>query len=134
MVDSDARGREVLVQRIRGRGFDADTAATAAEAIEKMSSERYDFLLLEVVMPHDASLEILEWMRGMSAPPRCIVMSGVAGLWRRANPGIIVAGLLEKPFSIDELIAVINGCPSAAPRRTSRGPIVVKITTSRDHA
>src|SRR5512142_1526712 len=99
-----------------------------------MTSAKYDFIRLEVVMPHDAAVEIMEWMRGMTAPPRCIVMSGVARLWQRANPAVVVAGVLQKPFSIDELLLVIKSCPPVAPRRASRGPIVVKVATTRDHA
>jgi len=35
------------------------------------------------------------------------VMSGVAELWRRANPDVPVAGVLQKPFAFEELLKLI---------------------------
>jgi DNA-binding NtrC family response regulator len=107
VVDSDSRAREVLVQRLRTRQLDAESAQTAAEAVERMASSRYDVVLLEVVMPRGATQDVFDCMRRLQAPPRCIVMSGVAGLWKRANPHVDVAGLLEKPFPFEDLLRLI---------------------------
>ncbi len=108
IVDGDVRGREVLLQRLRGRGVEADSAQTAAEAIDMISMASYDFVLLEPVMPRNASLEILTWMDKLPSPPRCIVMSGIAQLWRRANPDAKIAGILQKPFAIEDLLRLIG--------------------------
>ena len=107
VVDSDFRVREVLVQRLRGRGHDADGAQTAAAAVDMMSAAKYDVVLLEILMPHSAALEMMAWMRKLAFPPRCIVMSGVAKLWKRANPNVPVAGVLQKPFAFEELLRMI---------------------------
>ena len=107
IVDHDVRVREILVQRLRGRGHDADGAQGAAEAFDLLSSAIYDIILLDVVMPRNASLEVMTLMRGLAFPPRCIVMSGVANLWRRANPDVPVAGVLQKPFAFEELLRLI---------------------------
>jgi len=108
VVDSDARGREVLVQRMRDRGFEIDSAETAAAAIDMMTSAKYDFVLIEIVMPHNAFAAITSWMGQVTAPPRIIVTSGVADLWRRVNPSTKVAGVLQKPFTIDELVRIVG--------------------------
>ncbi len=108
VLDSDVRGREVLVQRLRGRGLEAESAHTAAEAIDMMSMAKYDFVLLEPVMPRNASLEILSWMDKLPTRPQCIVMSGVAELWKRANPDVKIAGLLQKPFAFEDLLRLIG--------------------------
>ncbi|HEV8660096.1 MAG TPA: response regulator [Thermoanaerobaculia bacterium] len=107
VVDSDVHIREVLVQRLRGRGHDADGAQTAAEAVDMMSAAKYDIVLLEIIMPHAAVLDMLAWMRKLASPPRCIVMSGVANLWKRANPDVPVAGVLQKPFAFEDLLRLI---------------------------
>ena len=121
VVDSDARAREILVQRMRGRGFEIDSAGTAAEAIDLMTAARYDFVLLEVVMPHDAFAAITSWMEHVTAPPRIVVTSSSAQLWMRANPNPKVAGVLQKPVSLEELLNVIG---------THRAPIVAKFKTT----
>lgn len=107
VVDSDERIREILVQRLRGRGYDADSAQTAGEAFDLLSSAIYDIILIDVIMPRNAAIDVMTIMRGLAFPPRCIVMSGVAELWRRANPGVPVAGVLQKPFSFEELLKLI---------------------------
>ncbi|HSP13990.1 MAG TPA: response regulator [Thermoanaerobaculia bacterium] len=107
VVDNDARGREVLVQRLRNRQLEAESAQTAAEAVERMSASRYDVVLLEVVMPHSAARDVFTCMQHLPSPPRCIVMSGVAYLWKRANPEVKIAGVLEKPFRFEELLRLI---------------------------
>ena len=107
MVDHDARVREVLIQRLRGRGFDADSAQTASEAFDLLSTAIYDVILIDIVMPKNASFDVMRMMRGLAFPPRCIVMSGVADLWKRANPDVPVAGVLQKPFAFEELLRLI---------------------------
>lgn len=125
MVDSDARGREVLVQRMRSRGLDTDSVETAAEAVGLLSVATYDFVLMEVVLPHDGALAIMAWLQRMTTPPRCIVMSGVADLWQRANPGANVAGILQKPFTIEDLLQVLGPSPRVAPPKMAAKRAVV---------
>lgn len=107
VVDHEVRVREILVQRLRGRGYDADGAQSAAEAFDLLSSAIYDIILLDVVMPRNAAIEVMTILRGLAFPPKCIVMSGVANLWRRANPDVPVAGVLQKPFAFEELLRLI---------------------------
>ncbi len=107
MVDHDVHVREILVQRLRGRSYDTDGAQSAAEAFDLLSTAIYDIMLLDVVMPHNAALDVMKMLRGLAFPPRCIVMSGVANLWRRANPDVPVAGVLQKPFAFEELLRLI---------------------------
>jgi DNA-binding response OmpR family regulator len=107
VVDSDVHVREVLVQRLRSRGYETESAQTAAEAFDLLSTSMFDIMLLDVIMPKNASSEILMLMRGLAFPPRCIVMSGVAQLWKRANPNVPVAGVLQKPFAFEELLRLI---------------------------
>jgi len=107
VVDHDARVREILIQRLRGRGYDADGAQSAAEAFELLDSAIYDIVLLDIVMPRNAAMQVMKMLRGLAFPPKCIVMSGVAELWRRANPDVPVAGVLQKPFAFEELLKLI---------------------------
>ncbi len=126
VVDHDPRGREVLVQRMRGRGFEIDSAQTAAEAIDLMTMARYDFVLLEVVMPHDAFAAITSWMDQTTAQARIIITSGIAELWRRANPEVKIAGVLQKPFTMEELLLVIGAAQRVTP--APEGPRLVRKT------
>ena len=107
VVDSDVHVREILVQRLRGRGYEVDAAQTAVEAIDLLTTALFDVLLLDVVMPRNAALDVMTMMRGLAFPPRCIVISGVAHLWKRANPGVKVAGVLQKPFAFEDLLRLI---------------------------
>jgi DNA-binding response OmpR family regulator len=107
VVDSDVHVREILVQRLRGRGYETDGAQSAAEAFDLFSTAIYDIMLLDVVMPHNAAIDVMTMIRGLAFPPRCIVISGVAHLWRRANPDVKIAGILQKPFVFEDLLRII---------------------------
>ncbi|HEX9163165.1 MAG TPA: response regulator [Thermoanaerobaculia bacterium] len=107
VVDNDVNVREILVQRLRSRGFEVDGAQTAGEAFDFLSCAIYDVMLLDVVMPRNASIDVLTMLRGLAFPPRCIVVSGVADLWRRANPDVPVAGVLQKPVVFEDLLRLI---------------------------
>ena len=116
VVDHDVRVREILVQRLRGRGYDADGAQSAAEAFDLLSSAIYDIILLDVVMPRNAAIEVMTILRGLAFPPKCIVMSGVANLWRRANPDVPVAGVLAEAVRVRRASAI--DCLTITCRRT----------------
>src|SRR2546430_15108653 len=95
-------------------GCRVDLAADGAEALRLVENERYDLLLLDVMMPRIDGVELCRRVRAQSAVP--IIM-----LTALAEEEQIVAGLragaddyVTKPFSIPELAARVE----AAVRRS----------------
>jgi DNA-binding NtrC family response regulator len=108
VVDDDPHVREMLVQRLRSRGFAADSSDDASGALKTLSTRAYDVLLLDLIMPRECGTVLLDKLIANANPTRCIVMSGVADLWRKANPTKPVAGVLQKPFLFEDLLHLID--------------------------
>lgn len=63
VVDDESAVREVLSLRIENWGFEARTAATAAEAVRVIEEWRPDVVLSDVVLPDSSGLELLERLK-----------------------------------------------------------------------
>lgn len=95
IVDDDMHVREILVQRLRSRGHEVHAVGTAAAALEMLKNTSYDVLFLDLIMPRTTGLDVLDSINRLPARPRCVVMSGVADMWKRANPNARVDGVSE---------------------------------------
>jgi DNA-binding response OmpR family regulator len=107
-ADDEPAYRTLARQMLEMAGCRVDLAVDGAEALRKVENERYDLLLLDVMMPHIDGLELCRRVRAQSAVP--IIM-----LTALSEEGQIVAGLragaddyVTKPFSIPELTARVE--------------------------
>jgi DNA-binding NarL/FixJ family response regulator len=60
VVDDDTRLRELLKSFLSRNDFRVSTAASAAEARQRLSSLDFDLLVLDVMMPGETGLELRE--------------------------------------------------------------------------
>jgi two-component system, OmpR family, phosphate regulon response regulator OmpR len=104
VVDDDARLRALLQRFLTEQGFRVTAAADAAAARRSLAGFHFDLLVLDVMMPGESGLELVESLRreGREVP---ILM-----LTARGAPDDRVAGLqagaddyLPKPFDPREL-------------------------------
>jgi DNA-binding response OmpR family regulator/signal transduction histidine kinase len=51
VVDDSATNRDLLARQLARRGYIVDTAASGADALERMGQQRFDLVLLDVLMP-----------------------------------------------------------------------------------
>ncbi|MBK5259439.1 MAG: response regulator [Thermoanaerobaculia bacterium] len=108
VVDDDMHVREMLVQRLRSRGFEVEGSDSATSAMQKLDAVRYDLVVLDLILPREGGKVVVEQVLAAHNGTQLIIMSGVARLWRKANPSVRVAGVLEKPFAFDELLHFVN--------------------------
>lgn len=108
VVDDDMHVREMLVQRLRSRGFEVEGSDSASGAMQKLDSTRYDLVVLDLILPKEGGKVVVEQVLAAHNGTQLIIMSGVARLWRKANPSVKVAGVLEKPFAFDDLLHFVN--------------------------
>ena len=62
-VEDDRNLRELALYALKSSGFDAHGFETAKEFWQAMSTERRDFVLLDIMLPNDDGLSILERLR-----------------------------------------------------------------------
>ena len=62
-VDDQPHNLRLLVDLLNARGYEVVTAASGAEALEKIGSERPDLVLLDVIMPNMNGYEVCKKIR-----------------------------------------------------------------------
>ena len=89
-------------------GYDVDTAYDGYEALQKASENKYDIILLDVMLPKHSGLEVLQQIREFSSVPVIMLtakgedMDKILGLDYGADDYI------TKPFNILEVKARIK--------------------------
>jgi len=63
IVDDDEVSRTLLGRRLESEEYQVDTAKSGPEALEKMTVERFDLVLLDLMMPGMNGDEVLYQMR-----------------------------------------------------------------------
>ncbi len=106
MVDDDRAVRESLRRSLSFNGYSVNLAEDGAEALDAISSERPDAVVLDVMMPRLDGLEVCRQLRSTGDDLPILVLTARDSVSER------VAGLdagaddyLPKPFALEELLA-----------------------------
>jgi two-component system phosphate regulon response regulator OmpR len=109
VVDDDPRIRELLRRYLADNGFAVVTAENAPAMNRLWQRERYDVLILDLMLPGEDGLSILRRLRGANDPTPVIMLTAkgedvdrIVGLELGADD------YLPKPFNPRELLARIN--------------------------
>ena len=63
MVDDDELNQDLLVRRLKKAGHDVHVASNGAEALALLNKQRYDLILLDIMMAKMDGYEVLEKIR-----------------------------------------------------------------------
>lgn len=108
IVDDEERIREMIREYTALEGFAIDEAADGAEALAKFRQEKYDLVILDIMMPKMDGWSVCREIRKVSQVP--IVMLSARGEEYDKLFGfeLGVDDYLVKPFSPKELLARIK--------------------------
>ena len=126
VVDDEPMVREVLSQYLAADGFEVIEAGDGDAAVEAMTAETPDLVLLDLMLPKRNGLDVLGFIRGTSALPVILLTARgdesdrVRGLEAGADDYVV------KPFSAREVVARVR----SVLRRTSDAPAAGDMTTS----
>jgi two-component system phosphate regulon response regulator OmpR len=120
VVDDDARLRDLLVRYLGEQGFEV-RAVPDAQGMDKMlSRERYDLMVLDLMLPGEDGLAICRRLRAQPDTPAIIMLTAkgdevdrIVGLEMGADD------YLPKPFNPRELVARVH---AVLRRRAPAGP------------
>jgi two-component system phosphate regulon response regulator OmpR len=131
VVDDDLRMRDLLVRYLGGEGYEVKAAADAAAMDKLLARERYDLVVLDLMLPGEDGLSVCRRLRGekaaLGAAPAIIMLTAkgddvdrIVGLEMGADD------YLPKPFNPRELLARINAvlrrrAPAAPPGAPAEG-------------
>ncbi len=109
VVDDDSLSREFLHEATRSLGFEADSAASGREALERITERNYDLVLSDVRMPEMDGMQLLAELRAQR-PELPVVMVTAHGSVETAVEAIRMGAsdFLMKPCTPDTLEVVIG--------------------------
>lgn len=122
LVDDEAEFVSALAERLDMRGFDAQTATSGEEALERINASPPDVVLLDVLMPGMNGLEVLKRIKASHPQIQVILLTG-RGSWDGIQ-GIREGAYdcLMKPIQIEELMQIMaDAMDSVKPNRAQEG-------------
>jgi DNA-binding NtrC family response regulator len=115
VVDDDVAIRLLVTRILERRDFVVDTARDGAEGIEKLASQSYSVIVLDLMMPRIDGAGVLKYL-GEYHPAQLatvIVMTAFgASAMERLSPQ--PEHFLEKPFDVDALVREVSECVESA--------------------
>jgi len=109
VVDDDAALRKACCEIASGMGFTPVAAGSVPEAMEAMSQQPVDMLLLDLKLPGGGGLRLLSDAKELYPNIGVVVMTAFATVSSAVEAMRIGAGdYLTKPFALDELTAVLE--------------------------
>jgi len=120
VVDDDQRLRELLVRYLGGEGYEVKAVPDAGGMDKQLARERYDLVVLDLMLPGEDGLAICRRLRAQNIAPAIIMLTAkgddvdrIVGLEMGADDYV------PKPFNPRELLARIN---AVLRRRAPAGP------------
>ncbi|MBF0126201.1 MAG: response regulator [Magnetococcales bacterium] len=109
IVDDEAELRENLAVLLSHEGFRVTTAPSGLEGLRLLAGERFDVVLLDLIMPGLDGIETLQEMRKTSSATKFIMLTAFATV-NTAVQAIRkgASDYLSKPFRFEELVAVVR--------------------------
>lgn len=117
LVDDEPGLRTTLSDRIRVEGYQVDTAADSVEGKQKATSEAFDLILLDVMLPGQSGFDLCKDLRrkGINTPVLMLTArTGVADKVQGLKLG--ADDYLTKPFETAELLARIEALMRRSPQ------------------
>src|SRR4051812_12731096 len=139
VVDDDQRLRDLLVRYLGGEGFEVKAVPDSAGMDKQLARERYDLVVLDLMLPGEDGLAICRRLRAPAAGAHASTSSpAIIMLTAKGDDVDRIVGLemgaddyLAKPFNPRELLARIN---AVLRRRAPAGPPGAPATGSESHA
>jgi DNA-binding response OmpR family regulator len=116
IVDDIEEIRDFIGKVMKREGYDYDVAENGRDALEKLTVNKYDFVVLDVVMPEMDGLQMIMEMNKLMEEDERPPIIGISGGGERM-PGWYAVQMVEmlggrsvlsKPFSVEELRTAIS--------------------------
>jgi CheY-like chemotaxis protein len=134
VVDDSLSVRKVVEKALAGRSVEVLSAASGAEAIERIDRDRPDIVVCDVILPDKDGYQVCQFVRNHPKIGKTpvLLISGVVNSTVLARAAEVQSNdVMFKPFAADELVRRIemllgtpaNGAPAPAPSAAARRPV-----------
>jgi len=109
VVEDDRRIASFIQRGLKEQGFVVEVCADGNEGYTRVTSQTYDVIILDIMLPGRDGLSILRAMREKKSTVPVILLTARSGLNERVEGLNLGADdYLPKPFYVEELIARIQ--------------------------
>jgi two-component system, OmpR family, response regulator len=109
VIEDEPRILEFLARGLEAEGFSVDGARNGSEGLKRARRDRYDLVLLDLLLPGLDGLSVLRELNRACPDLPVVIVSARSDLPTKLRGfGLGAADYLSKPFSFDELIARIR--------------------------
>ncbi|MCR1835455.1 response regulator [Oceanobacillus caeni] len=109
IVDDQMGIRLLLKEILKNEGYEIEEATTGKEAIDRISVNSFDLMILDYKLPIMDGTEVLEKLEKDNVEIPAIVMSGlVENIASEAMKSKLVKSVIAKPFNINEFVEKVH--------------------------
>ena len=109
LVDDEVEFLETLAERMRNRDMDVSTTTSPSEALDRITKESFDAIVLDFQMPEMDGLALLKLAREKCPDLQVILLTGHATVDKGIEAMKLGAmDFLEKPADIENLVKKIK--------------------------
>lgn len=115
VADDDDSIRQLLCTLVRREKIEVDAASDGLQAVALLEQNRYDVILLDLMMPRLDGFGVVEFLKSHPTDPKPVVLVITAYAdqrFKEVDPEI-VTGVIRKPFEVSEIGTLIRLCTSA---------------------
>ncbi|MBC7350365.1 MAG: sigma-54-dependent Fis family transcriptional regulator [Candidatus Aminicenantes bacterium] len=109
LIDDEPIIHDVLGQILEAEGYSVEISASGEEALKKFEEQKFDLILLDLLMPGMDGLEVLKQIRRIDPEAMVIIITAYASV-ESALAAIKMGAYdyIQKPFKNDELLMTIR--------------------------
>lgn len=105
VVDDDAALTRLLRLVLRDGGFEVRTAMNGREALEEVTADEPDVIILDLQMPVMDGHTFIRELHARGLHPRVLVLSATGA--RRAQRELHADAAMDKPFEPEDLVETV---------------------------
>jgi CheY-like chemotaxis protein len=108
VLDDDTSLQKLVSTLLRRQGHRVDVVSSGSQALEKIATNRYDALLLDVMTPTDGGFTVIRHLRESDPPllKRVVLLTASPDSLLRSVENDIF-GIVHKPFEAENLLETV---------------------------
>ncbi|MEW6417207.1 MAG: response regulator [Nitrospirota bacterium] len=111
VVDDEEKVSKSLSGLLQDQGYDVIIAGSGSECLQIMSSQNFDLVILDIVIPGRGGVEVLQKIKEKYRDTEVIIITGYADKEKAiATFRLGAYDFIEKPFESSEILNTISHC------------------------
>jgi DNA-binding response OmpR family regulator len=120
VIEDEPKVAGAIAEGLRAEGFEVDSSGSGEEGFLLLNTERFDLLILDILLPGRSGLEVLEAARLLGARLPILVLTARDSVEDRVRGLELGADdYMVKPFAFSELLARVRALLRRGPLETS---------------